>query len=295
MVSERGLAWYKAVIVFHQSDRPVPGAGRIPPINKPRFKRRKPPIPAVTRQERVLSSAVPIIPQESDAYKKIADRVAKYDANWRLGLKSSVVRKGNLTVPRHLPDAITKDPDPSDLFQDPKHWFEIDERPPLKAKADGEAVPPNQNHYMNMYHDTAKAAVMLENFRHRDAEYYASDAFFNQWMRATKAGDLKGLPSEFPAVIYRNHIENPDTLDAIHTLGGGSVPNMDVEVGSEAWHKLKATPNVKATINMMNDFNTINIERGRSKFKCIGLRIYQGPTLKFTFAEDRSGAAPHSH
>lgn len=278
------------------------GAGAAPPIDKPKLERRKPPVPVVAGQETAQSSAAPVIPQGSDSYKRIADRVAKYDAKWHQGLKPKAVNSGNRTVPRRLPEAITRDPNLDEAFQDPAHWFQIDDYPPLeaeaiaRAEAEGNPVDPSHNHYMNMYHDTGKAAVMMENFRHRYAEYFASDAFFSQWMRVMETGDLKDLPSEFPSVIYRNHIENTQTLEAILALGNGTVPNMNVEVGSEAWNRMKGVPNVKTTLNMMHDFNAINLARGRfPKFKCVGLQIYQGPTLKFMFAEDNAAEPSYSH
>ncbi|MGN6315061.1 hypothetical protein, partial [Trinickia sp.] len=142
------------------------------------------------------------------------------------------------------------------------------------------------------------AVVMLENYRdfggnkNPDEIFFASDAFLSQWMRAMGTTELRKLPEKFPAIVYRNHIENKETLGAL--LAVSDAEHVHVAVGSIAWNQLSTTPNFKTTLSMMNDFNAINHDRRLPKIKVLGVDIYKGPTLKFTFENDDAEVARNS-
>lgn len=126
---------------------------------------------------------------------------------------------------------------------------------------------------------------MLENYREKGKGYYASDALFDQWMRVTSSATLFDLPESFPKYFYRNHIDNKAARARAEELLGEQ-QSVWIAVNSVDWNSLVATDNVKSTMNILGEYNQINRARRLPTFKCLGVLIYKGPSMKFTMGRE---------
>ncbi|MBU6488436.1 MAG: hypothetical protein KGQ57_11480 [Burkholderiales bacterium] len=218
--------------------------------------------------------------------KAIEDRVNLYHSAWQAKAKPREIKEQNMRAVRRMPDAIRNDP--YRCVPD-TGWIEIHDYP-----VTDEGQQSRNHHFMNMYHESGDAIAMLENFRQPAKEgkppYYASDAVLDQWMRVMKSGRITDLPKRFPANLYRNHVKNPATVAAINELLG-SEDHIKVSPDSEAWDLIKNTPNVKSTMNIVKDYNTINDARQLGQYNLVEMSIYDGSALKFVFAEAEGGAS----
>jgi len=218
--------------------------------------------------------------------KAIEDRVNQYHAAWQAKAKPREIKEQNMREVRRMPDAIRNDP-----YCSVPHtgWIEIHDYP-----VTGEGRQSHDHHFMNMYHESGNAIAMLENFRQPAQEgapsYYASDVVLNQWMRVMNSAHITDLPKRFPANLYRNHVKNPATVEAINRLLG-SEDHVKVSPDSEQWDLIKNTPNVKSTMNIVKDYNTINDARQLGRYRLVEMSIYDGSALKFVFAEAEDGAS----
>lgn len=174
-------------------------------------------------------------------------------------------------------DAIKLDPEQS---TGGLGWRQVDDNPPKNPNS----PPETSNKFINMFHPSAM--IMLENYRDKTKGYFASDALFDQWMRATNSATLLNLPESFPKYFYRNHIENPAAREQAERLLGDKTA-IWVALGSEDWNALKVTDNVKSTMNILNEYNKINQARRLRIFRCEGVLIYKGPSMKFTMSPGR--------
>ena len=145
--------------------------------------------------------------------------------------------------------------------------------------------------FINMFHlpseddGNANAVVMMENFRESARPFFASDAFFDQWMRVQKISSLSDLPKTFPPIFYRNNISNKKLAEMLNKVLDGA-DHVDVDLGSDVFEKLKNTDNVKSTENILKEYNKINALRGEAPSKIMSMRIYKGPAIRFKIAKE---------
>jgi hypothetical protein len=140
--------------------------------------------------------------------------------------------------------------------------------------------------FINMFHlpcadGDADAVVMMENFRESARPFFASDAFFDQWMRVQKITSLSDLPSTFPPIFYRNNISNEKLASMLNAALKGA-DQVDVDLNSKLFAELRATDNVKSTDNILREYNNINALRGEAPSRITSMRIYKGPAIRFT-------------
>lgn len=152
-----------------------------------------------------------------------------------------------------------------------------------------EGRPPsgaNNTKFHNIYHKNA--VIMGENYRPMWKTYFASDVFFDQWLRAEgkDPSTVLNLPRTFPQFFYRNHIDNQKTLAAAEATVGHSLKqpfSVTVDASdAEAWDVMKVTPNVGSTLNIVAEFNRINAARGGATYAIKALAMY-GPPVNFKF------------
>lgn len=139
--------------------------------------------------------------------------------------------------------------------------------------------------FINMFHlpkldGDVDAVVMLENYRDSARKFFASDAFFDQWMRAQKVSSLADLPRTFPRWVYRNNISNDVLAEKLNKILDGRA-ECDVEIGSETWAALTPTDNVKSTLNILAEYNNLNALRGEPPSAIVAMRLYKGPCIRF--------------
>jgi len=151
---------------------------------------------------------------------------------------------------------------------------------------DGEKSDRANTKFVNMFHlpredAEVDAIVMMENFRELARPFFASDAFFNQWMRVKKITSLSDLPRTFPPIVYRNNISNKKLAEMLTTILGGE-KQVDVDLSSDLFGSLRATDNVKSTENILKEYNNINALRGEAPSRIASMRIYEGPAIRFT-------------
>lgn len=209
---------------------------------------------------------------------RMTSRIELYRQDRLAGLSKKEIKSNPSSVSEIADartDAIRDDPEHS-VGTD--HWSQVDDNPPANQDSKSSTV----TKFINMYHPSAM--LMLENYRDRSKGYFASDAVFDQWMRVAQVETLDQLPAEFPQYIYRNHIDNALTRKYAETLLGNK-EFVWVAVGSKDWETFKVTDNVKSTLNILGEYNKINARRELPSFKCIGVLIYKGPSLKFTFEQ----------
>ena len=145
--------------------------------------------------------------------------------------------------------------------------------------------------FFNMFHlpcedgdADADAVVMMENFRESARPFFASDAFFSQWMRVQKKPSLSNLPRTFPPIFYRNNISNKKLAAMLTDVLAGA-DHFDVDLGSKVFAKLQETDNVKSTENILKEYNNINALRNEAPSRITSMRIYKGPAIRFTIAK----------
>ena len=132
--------------------------------------------------------------------------------------------------------------------------------------------------FENLFRDGA--AIMLENYRPYWKEFFASDVFFDQWLASAGGDSVMDLPESFPEIIYRNHIDNDNTLAAIKKIYNERYPENDrpdvmiVTTADQEWGNLSRTPNVGSTLNILAEYNRINAARDLGEFKAVQVSIY---------------------
>ncbi len=131
-----------------------------------------------------------------------------------------------------------------------------------------------QTHFDNLYHlapdsdgKVIAQVVAQENYKSPLLDFFASDAMLAQLAsvasgRRSGAVDLLAdLPVFPPRAIVRDTIDNAVTKEALLRLNPEMRPEVTVEHGSPALAALLATPNGKATLNFIKEYNQINAAR----------------------------------
>jgi hypothetical protein len=140
--------------------------------------------------------------------------------------------------------------------------------------------------FINMFHvphggGEVDAVVMMENFRELARPFFASDAFFAQWLRVGNYQRLSELPTTFPRFAYRNNISNEKLAEILIRMTGEK-DYVDIEIGGIAYRELAETDNVKSTASILSDYNKINALRGEQPSRISAMRIYRnGPAIRF--------------
>jgi len=188
---------------------------------------------------------------------------------------------------------LVKDrPDPKDR----EGWMQVDD--------DLGSLPESKGNtkFINMFHlphegadANVDAVVMMENFREKARIFYASDAFFYQWLRVQKLSSLSDLPTTFPIFVYRNNISNEVLAEKLEKMLKGKPEKedmmqeneyIDIEPGSEAYAEIEKTDNVKSTNIILAEFNKLNAMKKESPSRIIGIRVYKGPALRFEIRKE---------
>jgi len=141
---------------------------------------------------------------------------------------------------------------------------------------------PTQSHFYNDYFaDGGGTAVFRENYlSNPDKSFFASDAFFSQFAAAASlhktgrrsSGGLETLPTKPPATIVRDTIDNAATKKVLQEVTGIAAAadvgesEHEFDVGQPAFAQILGTPNGKATLNIIDDFNFINRSKGKAAY-----------------------------
>lgn len=119
--------------------------------------------------------------------------------------------------------------------------------------------------------------LMGDNYRPPWHKYFASDAFFSQWLAAIQAaGKSDELPTKFPSTFYRNNIDNAATNAVIQKILPGEADGLVVMRPShEHWAELLESPNGKSTLNIVQEYNMINKARGQDAYRIKSIQVYR--------------------
>jgi hypothetical protein len=192
----------------------------------------------------------------------IRERVANYEAALGRGGRDLGARDGTVYVEDTLPK---------------KYNFEFKDQ---KA----------ETHFYNTYAaEVGGEAVMRENYRSPAIgksidvgnSFFATDVFFSQLAavertvgRATSGDVLEDLPAVPPLTIVRDTIDNPETKELLRSVtDGGQAGIYRFEEDDERFYQILATPNGKATFNLLDDFNFINRNRDLPAYTIVSIEV----------------------
>lgn len=120
--------------------------------------------------------------------------------------------------------------------------------------------------------------ALIDIYRPPWKNFYTSDAFFSQWLRALQKSEVvQNLPDAFPKTLYINNITNPITKKELKQMLNDAGTDILSKVPHRLmrWHTLKNTPHIKCVLNILNDYNQVKSLPPHHGYRIENIQLYR--------------------